>query len=133
MKNLLKTMVVFGLVILFAACTAELSEPELELEAPNAACVNNDPITRVVNNGTIAFDLIVLNDAGDVVVSILNIPPSSTTSWASFPAGEVLFSISNNEPLVNDDKVLLQMDNCTAFDIEIDNTNSAVSYTPIAL
>lgn len=96
-------------------------------------CVNDDPITRVVNNGTVAFDLKVLDSNGVVLVDIANIPPSTTTSWASFAEGEVLFSLDSNQTLVNDDKVVLQMNTCMAFDIEIDANNEIVSYTPTTL
>lgn len=139
MKNLLQIMAFFGLLLLHIACTTDTTEivqndtTTLEIENFNDPCINEDPVTRVVNNGTIEFDLIVLDNGGNVMVSILNIPPSSTTSWASFTQGETLFSVSNNTPFVNDDKVLLDMNNCMALEIEINGNNEVVSYTPIVL
>lgn len=139
MKNLLRIMAFIGLLFMCMACTSDSSEVvqidniELQVIAQNDPCVDEDPITRVVNNGTTAFDLNVLDEDGNNVVSILNIPPNSTTSWASFTQGEMLFSLSTNTAFVNDDKVLLQMDNCMAFEIEIDANNEIVSYTPTIL
>ncbi len=136
MKNLLRFLPFLATIVF--ACTVDSNENDFQndnlLTAQNQPpCVDDDPITRVVNNGTIAFNLLVLADDGSVLVDIPNIPPNTTTSWASFPHGEVLFSLKNNEPLVNDDKVILQMDTCMAFDIEVDGNNEIVSYTPTIL
>jgi hypothetical protein len=139
MKNLLQIMAVFGLLLFHIACTSDTTELEqndtvaLEIELLNEPCLDEDPVTRLVNNGTIEFDLIVLDEDGNVMVSIISIPPNSTTSWASFTQGEVLFSVSNNTPFVNDDKVLLEMANCMALEIEINGDNEVVSYTPTVL
>ncbi|MBC2845278.1 hypothetical protein [Winogradskyella flava] len=136
MKNLLRFMPLMALVLF--TCTADSNENDVQIdsllfEQNQPPCVDDDPITRVVNNGTIPFDLIVLANDGTVLVDIPNIPANTTTSWASFPQGEVLFSVKSNQTGVQDDKVVLQMNTCMAFDIEIDATNQIVSYTPIML
>lgn len=139
MKNLLQIMTYLGLLFTVLACSSDSSEilqlenNTMQVETQNDSCVDEDPITRVVNNGTTAFDLNVLDVEGNTVVSILNIPANSTTSWLSFAQGEVLFSLSTNTAFVSDDKVVLQMDNCMAFEIEIDANNEIVSYTPTIL
>ena len=99
----------------------------------NEPCLDQDPITRVVNNGTVAFDLKVVDEQGVVLVDIPNIPANTTTSWASFQQGEVLFSIDCHQTMVSDDKVVLQMDTCMAYEIEIDSNNEIVSYIPTIL
>ncbi len=139
MKNLLQIAAFLGLIITYMACTSETlnvlptENDTLQMEVAANPCVNDDPITRVVNNGTTSFDLNVLNAEGIVVVSILDIPANSTTSWVSFSEGEVLFSVSTNTAFVNDDKVVLQMNPCMAYEIEIDANNAIVSYTPTIL
>lgn len=136
MKNLLKFMPFLALVLF--ACTVDSSDSDFQndnlLSTQNQPpCVDDDPITRVVNNGSIVFNLLVFDDEGNVLVDIPNIPPNTTTSWASFPEGEVLFSLDSNVALVDDDKVVLQMGTCMAYDIEIDGNNEIVSYTPTML
>ena len=139
MKNLLKIMAFLGLLFTYMACTSDSFEVRQienntqQIEIQNNPCVDEDPITRVINNGTTAFDLNVLDSDGITVVSILNIPANLSTSWVSFTQGELLFSLSTNTALVSDDKVLLQMNNCMAFEIEIDANNEIVSYTPTLL
>ena len=126
-----------GLTAMFLTCTSPMEDEEvIDFEVQNSTlvpCVDDDPITRVVNNGTATFDLNVLDSDGVVLVSIPNIPPSSTTSWASFPQGEVLFELASQTTLVSDDKVIIQMDNCMAFDIEVNSSNQIVSYIPTSL
>ncbi|NRD23438.1 hypothetical protein HNV10_09325 [Winogradskyella litoriviva] len=137
MKNLLKLTASFGLILLFSACTATIEDYTIENEsvaAPlNPPCDNEDPKTRVVNNGTVSFNLEVLTADGSTVVSILNIPPNSTTSWASFSENEVMFSLKGSNFNVADDKVLIQMDNCMAYEIEVNGSNEIVSYVPTIL
>lgn len=138
MKNLLKLTTLFGLITIFSACTINsvddlLNETENENAALNPPCLNEDPKTRVVNNGTVPFNLEVVAADGSIVVSILNIPPNTTTSWATFDEAELMFSLKGSNLDVSDDKVLLQMDNCTAFEIEVDTNNEIVSYIPTVL
>ncbi|MFP4845949.1 hypothetical protein [Winogradskyella sp. PE311] len=138
MKNLLRLTHLLCFIFLLNGCTADSTDsdflnesPESELNQP--PCIDDDPITRVINNGTIAFDLKVIDDQGNVLVDIVSIPPSTTTSWASFVPGEILFSIDGNDAAASDEKVVLQMNTCMAYEIEIDSNNEVVSYTPTTL
>ena len=136
MKNLLRFMPFLALILF--ACTVDSTESDFQNDNLFATqnqppCVDDDPITRVVNNGTVPFDLLVLADDGTVLVDISDIPANTTTSWASFPAGEVLFSLDSNTAQANDDKVVIQMNTCMAYDIEIDGNNTIVSYNPTML
>jgi hypothetical protein len=143
MKNLLKLKASLGLILMFSACTATVEDYTIESDSTTEIesttnttldpCSNEAPKTRVINNGTVSFNLEVLEADGTAVVSIINIPPNSTTSWATFTEGEVMFSLKGSNFDVADDKVLLQMDNCTAFEIEVDANNEIVSYLPIVL
>ena len=138
MKNLLKLTAVIGLFAIFSACTVNpfddlLIDNESESSALNPPCLNEDPKTRVINNGTVPFNLEVVAADGTIVISILNIPPNTTTSWATFNEAELMFSLQGSNLNVSDDKVLLQMDNCMAFEIEVDANNEIVSYIPTVL
>ncbi|WP_299100351.1 hypothetical protein [uncultured Winogradskyella sp.] len=135
MKNLLKLSAIFGLILLTSACTETTDDLVVENQSTtlNPPCNEEDPKTRVVNNGTVAFNLEVFLTDGTTVVSILNIPPNSTTSWATFSEAEVMFSLKGSDQNVSDDKVLIQMDNCMAYEIEVDINNEIISYTPTVL
>ena len=137
MNNLLNFASYACALLISISCTTQpIDSVQLDLlnqEALNDSCEDEDPITRVVNNGTVTFAFKVIDDQGNVLVDIPNIPASSTTSWVSFTQGEVLFSLDSDQTLVNDDKVVLQMGTCMAYDIEIDANNQIVSYTPITL
>lgn len=137
MKNLLKFAYCAFILLVSISCTTESVDSvqfnELNQQELNDPCVDQDPISRVVNNGTVSFDFKVIDDQGVVLVEIPNIPASTTTSWVSFPQGEILFSLDSDQTLVNDDKVVLQMGTCMAYEIEIDSNNQIVSYTPTAL
>jgi hypothetical protein len=138
MKNLLKLARLLCFILLLSGCTADSTEIDVlseivQSESSQPPCVDDDPITRVINNGTIDFDFKVFNDQGDIVIDFPVVPPNTTTSWASFVSGEVLFSIDGDDATANDDKVLLQMNTCMAYEIEIDGNNEIVSYTPTVL
>ncbi len=137
MKHLLKLTQALCLVFMLFGCTSDSAVDENALEVTdsqlNQNCVDQDPITRVINNGTVTFDLKVFDAQGTVLVDFPNIPANTTTSWASFEQGEVMFSLNCDQALVNDDKVVLQMDTCMAYEIEIDGNNEIVSYVPTIL
>lgn len=137
MKNLLKRTFVMCFVLTLLTCTSDSAENELSLDLNpsqlNEPCVGQLPITRVINNGTVSIDFKVIDSDGVVLVDIPSIPASTTTSWASFDEGVVLFSIDTNQTLVSDDKVELNMESCMAYEIEINSNNEVVSYLPIYL
>lgn len=137
MKNLLKRTFVMCFVLTLLTCTSDSAENELSLDLNpsqlNEPCVGQLPITRVINNGTVSIDFKVIDIDGVVLVDIPSIPASTTTSWASFDEGVVLFSIDTNQTLVSDDKVELNMESCMAYEIEINSNNEVVSYLPIYL
>ena len=137
MKNLLKSALLVCLVLILFNCTSDSYENGVSLDLNttelNNPCVAQDPITRVVNNGTVTIHFKVVDSEGIVLVDIPNIPPNTTTSWASFEEGDVLFSIDSDQTLVSDEKVELTMDSCMAYEIEIDGNNEIVSYSPTFL
>lgn len=136
MKNLLKLLPFLVIALIFKACTIEPTDIDIvESNSTDASfdtnCADDLPKTRLINNGTIDFELRVINDIGVSEITIPNIGPGTTTNWNNFNAGEVLFAVSNTEPTVNDEKVLLQMDTCMGYEIVINSNNMITSFTPI--
>jgi hypothetical protein len=139
MKNLLKFIPFIVFAIVLKACTAEnsvlLNNETDQFSQSNPPCVDDDPITRVVNNGTITFQLQVMNEDGVEVVNFVSVPPNTTTSWASFDSGLHIFYLKDVSDSSNSsmDKAQLQMDNCMALEIEIDANDQVVSFVPTTL
>ena len=138
MKNLPRFLPLLALMLF--TCTADFNESDSQSDDPVTAqnqppCVNDDPITRIVNNGTLTFELSVRDENGVEVVNFASVPPNSTTSWASFNSGAYIFYLldASGGSSSSYDKAQIQMDNCTALEIEIDGNNQVVSYTPTIL
>ena len=143
MKNLLKLLPFLVISIILKSCTAESRELEAneefttnaELMSPdqfqNMNCTGELPRTRLINNGTIDVNLQVVREDGLAEITIPNISPGTTTNWNDFNVGEVLFSVTNDVPMVNDEKVVLDMDTCMGYEIEIGPDNQIVSFVPI--
>ena len=136
MKNLLKFIPFIGLAFILKACIVEPADAELfestETDAQfDTNCTGDLPKTRLINNGTISFDLQVINENGVAEITITSIDPGITTAWNEFAVGEVLFSVSNNTPMTNDDKVVINMETCMGYEIVINSDNEIESYDPI--
>lgn len=104
-----------------------LSEDEISFET-NDPCVGSNPEARITNNGTVPMNLDILDDSGNVVGFVHNLLPGNTSSWISFPPGEVMFSVSND--FVEDEKVIYEMTTCMIFDMEVDPDNKLTSAEP---
>ncbi|WP_299522194.1 hypothetical protein [Winogradskyella sp.] len=137
MKNLLKLTQILCLTLMLTACASDLdfndSLQEVTHSQLSEPCVNQDPAARVINNSTEAFDLLVLDTEGTVLVEMLSIQANTTTSWASFPEGDITFSLNSNVSTTDDIAVVLKMGTCMVYDIEIDINNQIVSNTPTRL
>ncbi|MCA0132621.1 hypothetical protein [Winogradskyella alexanderae] len=136
MRNLLKFIPFFGIALVFKACITEpldsaVTNQEFNSSTFDTNCTGDLPKTRLINNGTIAFDLQVINADGIAEITILSIDPGITTTWNEFEVGEVVFSVSNDTPMINDEKVVLDMDTCMGYEIVIGPDNSIESFDPI--
>ena len=129
------------MAIALKACTAETNDTEvleadLESNLTSLAfdnnCANDLPKTRLINNGSIAFQLQVISEDGVPEITIPNIGPGVTTSWNNFNTGDMLFSVTNSEPMVSDEKVNIQMDTCMGYEIVINSNNQITSFIPIS-
>ena len=130
MKNLLMTVAIATMALTFFSCTTEAvdnfeteftieNNPELQA---NDACDDAIPEARITNNGTVAVNLDIIDENGEVVGFVHNLLPGNTSSWISFPAGETLFSVSN-DTYVADVKVVHNMTTCMIYDMVVESNN----------
>lgn len=87
-------------------------------------CRKEDPISRIVNNGTESASVQIQTSGGNTV-NINNILPGQTSEDKSFAEGLVTFTISigNNNPKVLD----VPMEQCWEYEIVIDGNNNVSS------
>src|SRR5690606_1276999 len=93
-----------------------------------SSCGGSEPRARIVNNGTVAFDLEIFDTSGNFLNSIMDVQPTHTSDWVTFGEAETLFSISNS--VTTDEKVIFFMENCTQLSIEIDADNKWIYSEP---
>lgn len=89
-------------------------------------CKGEDPISRIVNNGTESVSVQIQTTGGNTV-NINNILPGEVSEDKSFAAGLVTFTISigNNSPV----ELSVAMEECWEYEILID-ANNQVSSVP---
>lgn len=87
-------------------------------------CKKEDPVSRIVNNGTESTSVQIQTTGGNTV-NINNIQPGETSEDKSFAEGIVTFTISigNNSPVVLD----VTMEQCWEYEIVIDANNQVTS------
>ena len=102
----------------------------LNSDFPETNCSNQDPIARLVNNGSIHFNLEIFDEDGQLLYSIYNIHPGTQTDWLHLPVGLVSFNVSNNN---GSKPVVLDMGHCMAYDMEIGPNNQLTSDEPTHL
>ena len=88
-------------------------------------CKKEDPISRIVNNGTESASVQIQTSGGNTV-NINNIQPGETSEDKVFAEGTVTFTISigNNNPVV----LVEEMEQCWEYEIVVDANNDVVSY-----
>jgi len=87
-------------------------------------CKNEDPISRIVNNGTESVSVHIATSGGNTV-NINNIQPGTTSEDKTFAQGTVSFTISigNNADVVE----TVVMEDCWEYEIVIDANNNVTS------
>lgn len=137
MKNLTTIMAGALLGVFFFSCSVEpleqsiIDQANLEenLNQGVTMCVDSDPEARIVNNGTVAIDLDIFDENGNLLGFVHNLLPSETSVWIAFPEGNnILFAVSND--FVEDEKVIYDMGTCTIFDMEFTSANQLSNATP---
>lgn len=136
--NLLKRIVFTMLLFSMLSCSVEpLEQSDVSLNSietipsieETATCDGSDPRVRVINNGTVTFDLEIYDMDDNFLNSILGVQPTHTSDWVTFGEAETLFSITNSA--TPDLKVVFLMENCTQFTIEIGSDNQWIYSEPI--
>lgn len=135
--NLLKRIVFTMLLLSMLNCSVEpLEQSDVSLNSIESTpeidevttCDGSDSQVRVVNNGTVTFDLEVYDTDGNFLNSILGVHPTHTSDWVTFGEAETLFSITNS--VTSDEKVIFFMENCTQLTIEIGSDNQWIYREP---
>lgn len=89
-------------------------------------CKGEDPISRIVNNGTESVSVQIQTSGGNTV-NINNILSGQTSEDKSFAPGSVQFTISIGN--LGDEVLNVVMEECWEYEIVIDQ-NNAVSSVP---
>jgi hypothetical protein len=87
-------------------------------------CKNEDPISRIVNNGTEVISVHIATSGGNTV-NINNIQPGETSEDKSFAQGTVSFTISIGN--TGDVVETVLMEDCWEYEIVVDANNNVVS------
>lgn len=83
-------------------------------------CKNEDPSARIINNGS-AKASVQIKTSGGSTTNINNVEPGTSSSYASYAAGSVTFTITvSNEDYID----TVQMADCYNYDIAIDANNN---------
>jgi hypothetical protein len=117
-------------VMLFGCTSEQINSDSLSDFEANDDCVGVNPQVRITNNGDVNFDLDVFGDQG-LVGFVHNIAPGETSTWITFDAGEMLFSVSNDS--YEDEKVIHHMTTCMEFNMEIGSDNQLTSAVPVII
>jgi len=125
----------FAVVFSISSCSVESIDEQIQAEAPQLelqaesvqTCSNNDPRSKLTNNGTVALTFTVYSNDMNSVATQSNIQPGTSSGWISFTPGETMFSIKSNTSGVSDSKLEFSMDTCTEVDIVIGTDNSVES------
>ena len=89
-------------------------------------CKDEDPRAKIINNGTQKAS-VQIKTSGGSTVTINNVDPGTSSSYSSYAAGQVTFTIKvNNVDYVK----TVDMIKCYDYDIAIDANNNITS-TPI--
>lgn len=110
----------------------QLLNATVETSESSLICTGANPQARLVNNGSVAFNFVIMSSGGNVI-QISNVMPNTTTNWSSFSQGDTLFSIVSSATGASDIKVGFTMNECTELNLEIDSNNLLVDSQPIDL
>ncbi|AUC76322.1 hypothetical protein [Olleya sp. Bg11-27] len=129
MNYLLKLSVAFCLLFSVSSCTIDSLEDSIDERSintnsvvPNQACSNQDPKSKLINNGTVAFTFQII-DSNNNLIELLEVAPGATSSWISFSEGDTVFNLDSNTTGVSDDKVFINMTNCSEVEIIVNSGN----------
>ena len=129
MKYLLKLSVAICLIFTVSSCTVESLDDAVSKSAvsqnvaeANQSCNNQDPKTKLINNGTVAFTFQII-DSDSNMIEFIDIAPGASTSWISFTEGDTVFNLDSNVIGVSDDKIAISISNCSEIEIVVNAQN----------
>lgn len=133
---LLKFIVALTLITTFSCSVESLDDEQSLNQASNEAnltCTNAQPESRLINNGTVNFEFEIISTTSGQIIEFINVAPGTSTSWTSFPEGEILFSIKSNTTGVSDMKTQLVLANCETYELEIMSNNTLATSVPTGI
>ncbi len=86
-------------------------------------CKDEDPRAKIINNGTQKAS-VQIKTSGGSTVNINNVDPSTSSTYSSYAAGQVTFTIKVNSI---DYVKTVDMTKCYDYDIAIDANNNITS------
>ncbi|AXO78996.1 hypothetical protein DZC78_00895 [Olleya aquimaris] len=129
MKYLVRLSVKICLILFVSSCTVDSLEDTANEESTNSysvvnnqSCDNQDPQSKLTNNGSVAFTFQII-DLNNNLIELVNVAPNTSTTWVSFPEGATVFNVTSNTTGVSDDKVFIDMSNCSEVEIVINSIN----------
>jgi hypothetical protein len=87
-------------------------------------CKGEDPISKIVNNGTESVSVQIQTSGGNTV-NINNILPGETSESESFAVGSIDYTISIGN--MSDVELSVIMEECWEYEITVDANNNVVS------
>lgn len=88
-------------------------------------CKGEDPISRIVNNGTESVSVQIQTSGGNTE-NINNVLPGEVSEYTSFAPGNVDFTISIGN--ASDIELNVLMQECWEYDIIVDENNNVASF-----
>ncbi|WP_282067942.1 hypothetical protein [Olleya namhaensis] len=129
MKYLLKLSVAICLLLTVSSCTVEslddaVSKSTVSQNAAeaNQSCNDQDPKTKLINNGTVAFTFQII-DSDSNMIEFVDVAAGASTSWISFTEGDTIFNLDSNVIGVSDDKIAININNCSEIEIVVNAQN----------
>lgn len=114
----MKTLKFFGLILITTFAIAVVSSCK--------NCRNENPSARIMNDGTENASVQIKTSGGNTV-NINNVEPGTSSPYASYEPGVVVFTITVSS---NDYVDTVQMEECFDYDIAID-ANNAITTTAL--
>ncbi|QCE43152.1 hypothetical protein [Psychroserpens sp. NJDZ02] len=129
MNYLLKLSVAICLLFSVSSCSVDSLEDSTDERAinttavtPNVACSNQDPKSKLINNGTVVFTLQIF-DSNNNLTELIDVAPGTSSSWISFSEGDTVFNLDSTSSNVSDDKISINMNNCSEVEIVVNALN----------
>lgn len=108
---IMKNFKAFAIILFFSFSIVALNSCK--------TCKNEDPSARIINNGTEKASVQIKTSGGNTT-NINNVDPGASSSYASYAAGTVTFTITVSD---SDYVETVQMEDCYNYDIAIDANN----------